>query len=108
MNQRAQELQLALLAAMASCSGRGSELSDTGPLSCPDCATEGVSMPIDVGHPFTHGLITLKNRGSQDVRLIRATVLKAQGPLRILGITALIPDGLGLVAIAPGYPPRGY
>jgi hypothetical protein len=96
------------LAAATGCFGRASEVHRGGPLACPECAREGVSMPIDTGKPLTHGILLLRNRGTKAARVTAVHLDGRRGPIEVIGTLASPVGPHGVAAIMPGFPPRGW
>jgi hypothetical protein len=80
-----------------------------GPLACFRCAGESVSLTVDPGKPFTHGLVLLRNRSDQDARLLSIDVVGRPKGLRIVGARLVDParSPWGLTALDRSFPPVG-
>lgn len=80
-----------------------------GPLACLRCAGEAVSLTVDPGKPFTHGLVLLRNRSGKAARLERVEVIDGPEHLRIVGARVLDPaqSPWGLTALDRAFPPVG-
>jgi hypothetical protein len=97
-----------ILVAATGCLGRGNEVHLGGPLSCPRCGIEGVSMPVDTGAPFTHGFVLLTNGGDRSAKITKVKLLGLRGRLQVIQILAVELSRKGLVGLSRSFPPRGY
>jgi len=65
-------------------------------------------MPLAVGKPLTHGTVLLKNHGATPARITAVHLDRQRGPLQVLAILASPVGHKGLIAIMPGFLPRGW
>jgi hypothetical protein len=70
---------------------RGAGPLAEGPLGCPDCGSNVLAMPVEVGRPLTYSLMVLVNRGRTTAVLDTIGLLGLEPGFRVLRFSARRP-----------------
>jgi hypothetical protein len=62
-----------------------------GPLACPDCGSNVLAMPVEVGRPLTYSLMVLRDHGRRTAVLDRVDLFRLSSGFRVLRLAVRRP-----------------